>query len=1430
MSEERSNKSLVNFLLNGDNYLTWARAMKVALGGQKKIQHIKGRSVTEEELPTEATPADKLKAQAAKKKEDEEWEANDLQVMSQILNSIEPKLYGIFAYANTSKELWDTIYDMYGDANNSSRIFEIQQTISSLKQGQDQSFLEHFGVFKQNWEELRQYRPTATTIAEYITREQQDQIFYLLASLTADYEEVKRDILMRSELPSLNAVCAIIQREETRKRVMGSKVNTSSPTLENFAHFSSAKTQDSNQVYRGKDKRKFYCDHCNKNGHTKDRCWVLHPNLKPNRNKSGEAHQVVATGSEGVHKALEQLTKQMDFLMKRCVPDGETGTASKGESNPATTAFAGKILALSANVTDNSVHSKIVVDSGATDNMFSSSKLLTKFQPNTDYSHVTVANGGIIHAKGSGIARIFSKDINVTVVPDLKANLLSISKCTNQLGCNVIFTPQRVVFQDRSSGKTIGEGSLKDGLYVLESNQMALSTQDTSNSELWHKRLGHPSTLVLKNLNLPFAHDFNNCEPCQFAKMHRLPFPEHSDKYNDIFDLVHSDVWGNAPVTSKEGFKYFVTFIDDKSRATWLYLLKSKTEVFEKYQSFCKMVETQFEKKVKILRTDNGTEYVNHTFRNFLLENGTLHQTSCVGTPQQNGVSERKNRHLLEVTRALLFSAHLPNHYWADAILTGCYLINRLPSHILEFQSPVEILYNRKFNLSHLRTFGCVCYVHTQKAGKLDHHAQKCVFVGYSSSQKGYKCYNPPSGRMYVSRDVRFVEEEMFYKTEVQENIMVYKDFQVAAQSPSLPVNATSDTRGDNMIDDCNPSSSRDSSEHTSDESSADASSTEESHIQSESSALEGGEIPNDTPAEDSVSHGTEPTVETRDERPPPRRTTRAAKLPAKLQDFEIYHATSYPIQETVRYDKVSSQFYTFLTQIDKVSEPNSFEEAKQDPNWISAMKEELNALNRNQTWDLVRLPNGKRTVGCRWIYKVKYKSDGTLERYKARLVAKGYTQTYGLDYSETFAPVAKMNTIRTLLSIATNCDWPLFQMDVRNAFLQGDLEEEVYMDLPPGLPRESGLVCKLKKAIYGLKQSPRAWYGKLSSTLVKIGYKKCVADSSLFVKQSDKGIIVILIYVDDLVITGSDLRGLEELKQHLGRKFDIKDLGNLKYFLGIEIARSNKGLFLSQRKYVLELLKETGKLAVKPAYIPMDISQKILVDDKQIEDIGMFQRLVGKLIYLTITRPDISYAVSYVSQFMYKPMEGHLEIVNQILRYLKSAPGRGILMQKHGHLNIVGYTDADWAGCPYGRKSTTGFCMFVGGNAVTWRSKKQAVVAKSSAEAEYRAMSAATSEIIWLRTLLQELGYRVGDKPSVLFCDSQAAMHIASNPVFHERTKHIEVDCHFVREKVLNKTIQTGYIRSANQIADIFTKPLGKRQFEELKGKLTSDELYGST
>lgn len=492
-------------------------------------------------------------------------------------------------------------------------------------------------------------------------------------------------------------------------------------------------------------------------------------------------------------------------------------------------------------------------------------------------------------------------------------------------------------------------------------------------------------------------------------------------------------------------------------------------------------------------------------------------------------------------------------------------------------------------------------------------------------------------------------------------------------------------------------------------------------------------------------------------------------------------------------------------------------------------MTEELQALTENKTWSVVKIPEGKKAVGSRWVYKVKFNSDGTIERYKARLVARGFTQTYGVDYKETFAPVAKMNTVRVLLSVAVNHAWPLYQMDVKNAFLHGDLEEEVYMKLPPGHPQSNDpdMVCKLHKSIYGLKQSPRAWYAKLSSVLEEVGFHISNADSSLFVRIGSAGKLVVLIYVDDLIVTGDNIEEINSLKQALQIKFALKDLGILKYFLGIEMATSHKGLFLNQQKYVLDLLQDADMVDCKPARTPLDSKLQLDVQSEPLMNLHYYQRLVGKLIYLTLTRPDISYAVSIVSQFMHAPTMAHLQIVKRILRYLKGSVGRGILMKNNGNTQVMGYTDSDWAGNALDHKSTTGYCTFVGGNLVTWKRKKQSVIARSSAEAEYRAMASTACELIWLKGLLSDLGCP-SSHPMSLFCDNQAAMHIASNPVFHERTKHIEVDCHYIRAQVQSKVINTHYTRSHDQLADIFTKSLPTAQFQLLLSKLGSmNPLY---
>ena len=477
-----------------------------------------------------------------------------------------------------------------------------------------------------------------------------------------------------------------------------------------------------------------------------------------------------------------------------------------------------------------------------------------------------------------------------------------------------------------------------------------------------------------------------------------------------------------------------------------------------------------------------------------------------------------------------------------------------------------------------------------------------------------------------------------------------------------------------------------------------------------------------------------------------------------------------------------------------------------------------------------LHLPVGKSPIGCRWVYKIKHRSDGSIERYKARLVAKGYTQLEGIDYHDTFSPTAKMVTVRCLLALAAARDWSLHQLDVHNVFLHGDLHEEIYMTPPPGLRRQGeNIVCRLNKSLYGLKQASRQWFAKFSEAIKSAGYIQSKADYSLFTRQQGQSFTALLIYVDDILITGNDPEAINALKRFLHGHFKIKDLGNLKYFLGIEVSQSKKGIFISQRKYALEILKDSGLLGARPVEFPMEQNVKLSNTGELLKDPAKYRRLVGRLIYLTITRPDITYPVHVLSRFMHEPRQPHMEAALRILKYLKSTPGQGLFFSSQNNLNLSAYCDSDWAGCPTTRRSTTGYCVFLGSSLISWRSKRQKTVSLSSAEAEYRAMTGTCCELSWLRYLLRDLGL-LHPKPALLHCDNKAALHIAANPVFHERTRHIEIDCHFIRDKIQDGSVVTRYIPSSNQLADVFTKALGNEAFSSIIRKLGVLDVHSPT
>ena len=512
-----------------------------------------------------------------------------------------------------------------------------------------------------------------------------------------------------------------------------------------------------------------------------------------------------------------------------------------------------------------------------------------------------------------------------------------------------------------------------------------------------------------------------------------------------------------------------------------------------------------------------------------------------------------------------------------------------------------------------------------------------------------------------------------------------------------------------------------------------------------------------------------------------------------------------------------------FLSDVLHELEPTTFKTAVTNPHWQEAMQKEIMALHANDTWSLVPYTEGMPLITSKWIFKTKYHSDGSIERHKARLVARGFQQTPGLDYTETYSPVIKPCTIRLVLTLAAHHNWDVQQIDINNAFLHGELKETVYMNQPQGFEDKQfpTHVCKLHKAIYGLRQAPRAWFDRLRTSLLRSGFINSKADTSLFFKRHHSKLLLILVYVDDILITGDDPALVHQLIKDLHFEFALKSLGSVNYFLGFEVFRNSTGIYLHQRKYVLDLLQSTHMLDSKPQDTPMCPSVKLSLDSGvPLEDPTPYRRIVGALQYLTMTRPDISFAVNKLSQYLKSPTTQHWSACKRVLRYLAGTSSLGLCFTRGVPLLLETFTDADWAGNIDDRRSTSGYLVFYGGNLISWSSKKQQVVARSSTESEYRSLALATSEIMWIQSLLTELQLPLS-QPPVVWCDNLGASSLASNPVFHARTKHIEIDIHFVRDRVLANQLDVRYVESANQAADILTKPLPLPLFSHFRSKL---------
>ncbi|KAL4292152.1 hypothetical protein GQ457_14G024210 [Hibiscus cannabinus] len=710
------------------------------------------------------------------------------------------------------------------------------------------------------------------------------------------------------------------------------------------------------------------------------------------------------------------------------------------------------------------------------------------------------------------------------VIPALQAaankDTLSKPMVSNYAACNPQHPPPIFIGTDCSSGNIY---KLLGSTVVGGANSVESCDDDT---KLWHMRLGHLSEsgmVALHKRNL--LHGVKSCKLdfckfCVLGKQTKVNFMTGKHKTEGILDYVHSDVWGPTRESSLGGSMYYVTFIDDFSKKVWMYFLKEKSEVFAKFKQWKAQVENQTCRKIKYLRSDNGTEYTDSQFQRFCEDHGIQRHFTVRKTPQQNGVAERMNRSLNERARCLRLNAGLPKCFWAEVVSMTCYLINRSPRASLGGKVAEEVWSGNVVDFSNLRIFGCPTYVHvpSDERSKLDAKSKKCIFLGYKKGVKGYKFWDPVAKKMVISRDAIFDEQSMLQQK--QDKMLV--DFEQCPGIPEKDVtvetgeNSNSTYGGSNTVDLQNYSLARD----------------RERRINVKAPSRFGFE---------------------------------------DMASFALHISSDDPV--------------TFQGAI------TSQEKGK----WMAAMVEEMESLRKNQTWELVRLPEGKKAIGCKWVYKrkpaVSEKKKG--EKFKARLVAKGFSQQKGVDYDEIFSPVVRHTSIRAVLALVASSDLHLEQMDVKTAFLHGDLEEQIYMQQPEGFTQsgDEHLVCRLKKSLYGLKQSPRQWYKRFDSYMIQIGYKRCEYDCCVYVKSLDDGsFIFLLLYVDDMLIAAKNMHDVVGLKDLLSQEFDMKDLGAAKKILGMEIHRdrSSRKLWLSQQSYVEKVLDRFGMSNAKPVSTPL--------------------------------------------------------------------------------------------------------------------------------------------------------------------------------------------------------------------------------------------------
>ncbi|GJY56693.1 putative ribonuclease H-like domain-containing protein [Tanacetum coccineum] len=873
------------------------------------------------------------------------------------------------------------------------------------------------------------------------------------------------------------------------------------------------------------------------------------------------------------------------------------------------------------------------------------------------------------------------------------------------------------------------------------------------------------------------------------------------------------------------------------SRFSWVFFLASKDETSGILQNFIRQIENQLSHRVKIIRSDNGTEFKNRDMLEFCGNKGIKQEYSNARTPQQNGVAERMNRTLIKAARTMLADSLLPTTFWAEAVSTA-------------------------YTLSVL--------------GKFDGKSDEGFLVGYSLNSKAYRVYNLVTKRVEVNLHVNFLEDKpnvkgvgyrwMFdidYLTDSMNYIPVSLENQAnphagtsevtnSAGTSHTPNTIASQEKDEDVELIVVPSAVKITEEKVESRTSSTNSKKEEilTEPQQEKKASS-TDTSEDNPKilafrreleEIALKHlGT--VSENNSTSTPSVNTGRLDPDDSPMPELEIFHKSETGIFDEASYDEegVITDFNSLPTEIEVsptptlrihnihpksqiLGDPKSAVQTRSKVKIHSGAHALMSYIQEQQR------NNHKDQHHCLFAC---FLSQEEPKKISKALKDDSWVEAMqeGIDYDEVFAPVARIEAIRLFLAFASFMGFIVYQMDVKSAFLYGTIDEEVYVSQPPGFvdPDHPKKVYKVVKALYGLHQAPRAWYATLSTFLEKHGYRRGTIDKTLFIKKDKKDIMLVQVYVDDIIFGSTRKSWCDEFEALMKGIFQMSSMGELIFFLGLQVKQKTDGIFISQDKYVADMLKKFDLTSVKTAITPMETKMALTKDEEADEvDVHLYRSMIGSLMYLTASRPDIMFAVCACSRFQVTPKTSHLNAVKRIFKYLKGKPNLGLWYPRESSFDLEAFSDSDYAGANLDRKSTTGGCQFLGSRLISWQCKKQTIVATSTTEAEYVAAASCCGQVLWIQNQMLDYGFNFMN--TKIHIDNESTICIVKNPVYHSKTKHIEIRHHFIRDSYEKKLIRVEKIHTDFNVADLLTKAFDGPRFHFLVVNIVPPPLIGNS